>query len=533
MTYKYILHIPVISQIYFYLKSKFLHKHNINNNLDIIEEIDIETETKYRTFNGTNNDLLCPYIGSSGQPFGRNTFICKKNINNPPIKLVAETLLHRTQFKEEKLVNLLGGAWIQFMIHDWFDHEKDMTKTIKINEMEINPFRTNDSMFYNGQDHWWSGSQIYGINIEQSKKLYDNATGKMKLDKEYLNIDSKTEMEDVGISKNLWFGLSMMHYIFILEHNYLIDKLKELNPSWDSSKLYNHARLIITALICKIHTVEWTTSIIQNFNGVWNQNFLLYGFFGKTLKNKIPHISNSLNGKLSGTNEEPYNIFAHTEEFNTVYRMHSLIPDTITIKSLDKKQDITYNTIDTALYNSKIINTTHTKEDIIYSLCSQKAGKLCLNNFPKTLTNFNGLDLSQLDIYRTRECKIPRYNDIRRSLSLKPIKSFSDLTNNVEEIKKLNKVYNNDVELLDFLVGVHAEEKLPDFIFGETVYTIFIIQTTRRIESDRFLTTDFNEKVYTTFGYNYIFNTTFKEILIKHFPKLKNVLTNDNPFKPL
>ncbi|KAH9149448.1 hypothetical protein AeNC1_019354, partial [Aphanomyces euteiches] len=69
--------------------------------------------------------------------------------------------------------------------------------------------------------------------------------------------------------------------------------------------------------------------------------------------------------------------------------------------------------------------------------------------------------------------------------------------------------------------------------FGETIYTVFVAQTQRRIESDRFFTEDFRPQVYTPEGYNWVESTTFASILLRHYPSLKKYLdADDNAFLP-
>ena len=56
----------------------------------------------------------------------------------------------------------------------------------------------------------------------------------------------------------------MMHILWTKEHNYVCDMLKQQNPGWTDYNLFQTARLIITAVIAKIHTLEWTTAILNN-----------------------------------------------------------------------------------------------------------------------------------------------------------------------------------------------------------------------------------------------------------------------------
>jgi hypothetical protein len=48
---------------------------------------------------------------------------------------------------------------------------------------------------------------------------------------------------------------------------------------------------------------------------------------------------------------------------------------------------------------------------------------------------------------------------------------------------------------------------------GEAIYTIFVLQTQRRLESDRFYTDNYDDGFYTAAGIAYIDNTSMSDIL--------------------
>ncbi|GKB40960.1 alpha-dioxygenase 1-like protein, partial [Tanacetum coccineum] len=139
------------------------------------------------------------------------------------------------------------------------------------------------------------------------------------------------------------------------------------------------------------------------------------------------------------------------------------------------------------------------------------------------------VDLASLEIYRDRERSVARYNDFRRSLFLIPISKWEDLTDDQEAIDTLREVYDNDVEKLDLLVGMAAEKKINGFAISETAFVIFIIMASRRLEADRFFTSDFNEDVYTKKGLEWV-NTTesLKDVLDRHYPEMTDRWMNSS-----
>ena len=91
------------------------------------------------------------------------------------------------------------------------------------------------------------------------KSLRDGAF--IRLDDGYLPKDVNG-INVTGFNESWWLGLSMMHTLFAREHNVLCQELLRAYPDWRAERVYQTARLIISALIAKIHTVEWTPAIL-------------------------------------------------------------------------------------------------------------------------------------------------------------------------------------------------------------------------------------------------------------------------------
>jgi len=181
--------------------------------------------------------------------------------------------------------------------------------------------------------------------------------------------------------------------------------------------------------------------------------------------------------------------------------------------------------------------------DLFYSFGTEHPGALVLNNYPKFMQELSVprsplIDLGAVDILRAREHGVPRYNEFRRQLLLKPIRSFRDLTDDEQQLRQLEEVYNGDVEALDLLIGTLAEQspsRRPiGFGFGETLFQIFILNATRRLQADRFYTTCYNAEIYTKEGLDWIDDADLKTVLLRHYPELARTgLANiRNAFEP-
>ncbi len=164
--------------------------------------------------------------------------------------------------------------------------------------------------------------------------------------------------------------------------------------------------------------------------------------------------------------------------------------------------------------------------DLFYSFGTQHPGQLVLNNYPRFMQELSipgnpVFDMGAIDILRARERGVPRYNEFRRQLGLNPIRTFDDLTDDAATVAKIREVYGDDVEQLDLLVGTLAEGHRPTgFGFGETMFQIFILNASRRLQADRFYTDDYREEVYTKEGMEWVDDASFKKVILRHFPEL-------------
>jgi len=142
------------------------------------------------------------------------------------------------------------------------------------------------------------------------------------------------------------------------------------------------------------------------------------------------------------------------------------------------------------------------------------------------------LDLATIDVLRTRERGVPRYNEFRRLLHLNPFETFEELAERPEDAEQLRAIYG-DVERVDTMVGMYAERKPKGFGFSDTAFRIFILMASRRLESDRFFTRDYRPEVYTRAGLDWVESTSMRSLLLRHFPALEPALEGvENPFAP-
>lgn len=559
-----------------------------------------------RTEDGTCNILSNPAEGSAYMRMGRNVSlesvqaeVDANTLLSPNPREISNALMSRgDEFKPATTVNFIAAAWIQFMVHDWFDHEIDASgNTIQIplpagDELGAgyltvkrtgpDPSREADEAhlpptYRNTNTHWWDGSQLYGSDKATNDEVRAFVDGKLKVTADgTLPTEFLSGVPITGFNNNWWLGLSMMHHLFTAEHNAIADMLKANNPGKDDQWLYDKARLINSALMAKIHTVEWTPAIIANpvteraMNANWwgllgqsegqenfqellrqyNENAAYIDGLVELITGENPNsagdagaggIAHAIGGIVGSPQPNNYGTpYTLTEEFTAVYRMHPLMRDDIDV------YDIGSNVVaeripveDTRDGNAEDVMDAQGADRLWYSFGITHPGSLTLHNYPDFLRNISiplrgDLDLAAVDILRDRERGVPRYNEFRRQIGLNPITKFEDLTSDPTTLAELKRIYNNDIEQIDALVGQLAETVRPEgFAFGETAFQIFIMNASRRLMTDRFFTKDFTAEVYTQAGLDWVNNTTMVDVLRRHFPQLNtSLIGQDNAFKP-
>uniref|UniRef100_A0A0C9RII9 TSA: Wollemia nobilis Ref_Wollemi_Transcript_16112_2113 transcribed RNA sequence n=1 Tax=Wollemia nobilis TaxID=56998 RepID=A0A0C9RII9_9CONI len=525
----------------------------------------------YRTADGNYNDPFDSGAGSDLTFFGRNMMPSpqKDKLLRPDPMVVASKLLARKNMSDTgKQFNMLAASWIQFMIHDWIDHVEDTKqltltappgiaqqcplKAFKFFESKKEPtgFYDIKEGYLNRRTAWWDGSAVYGNNAEQSRKVRTYKHGKLKLDRSGLLLHDNDGIAISGDIRNSWAGLSVLQELFVQEHNAICDMLKDHHRDMEDDDLYRHARLVTSAVIAKIHTIDWTVELLKMDTLLAGMRSNWYGLLGKKFKDKFGHTGSSiLSGFVGMPKPENHGVpYSLTEEFVSVYRMHSLMPDNIIMRDINgiplkNKIPPVREPVDMR----KLIGIPGEKtlseignETLIVSMGHQACGALTLWNYPIWMRNLvaqepdgharpDPVDLPALEIYRDRERSVPRYNEFRRKLLMVPISKWKDLTDDDKAIQVLQEVYGNDVENLDLLVGLMAEKKIKGYAISETAFVIFLLMASRRLEADRFFTSDFNEEVYTKEGLAWVNSTeSLKDVLNRHYPQLVKIWMNSS-----
>jgi hypothetical protein len=604
-------------------------------------------------------------------------------------------------YQKAPFFNVLAAYWIQFMTHDWFSHleeghnqptymkvgcnglsEEEVKKLgcrpedridrayvaqdsapHTFTEHEVSYLDRAPKTFANTSTAWWDTSQIYGYDATSVKRVQRDPKDPAKL---LLLPGPKGELflpvlapdapmnpqwkgqEAAAFADNWTVGLSVLHNLFVREHNAFVDefhRVAALMPNADSGlrnpddpkhvitylqvtpdELYNAARLVINAEIAKIHTTEWTPQLLYddvgykalnaNWNGLFGNNnpqatkalndIIVYNFgkskdvekasqwysvfasgpgiFGLGSRTKHYDITNPehLN---AGVNHfgSPFNF---PEEFITVYRLHSLVPDLLEFREADKDPNKIVKKIAVVnTFEAKATDAMHSAgmADWGVTLGRQRLGLLQLGNTPMFLQNLHmgrldsktqQIDVAALDLIRDREHGVPRFNEFRRQYGLRQLTSFDDFVDHTlpaddpgrqqqeQMIKSMREIYGthvcnaskvitdaqlnadkspindclghangsvvDNIEDVDTVVGWQAEYNRPHgYAISETQFVVFILNASRRLFSDRFFTSGFRPEFYTKLGIDWVNNNGPGK------PMIEKVAENGHPPQPV
>jgi Animal haem peroxidase len=522
-----------------------------------------------RTIDGTYNDLDRPSMGRAGSRFGRNLPIDQTwpepdaTILTPSPREVSRRLLTRHELQSATGANALVAAWLQFMIRDWFSHgpsPKDHPWSVELTAdddwqpapmliMRTRPDPTRPAgpsklplTWASTETHWWDGSQIYGKSLEEQKFVRSGSHGKLRLGPNGLPLYPTGADRNPAMVPGFWLGLAMMQTLFTLEHNAICDRLRTAYPSLDDdAELFERARLINAALIAKIHTVEWTPALISHPTTVAAMHGNWWGLLGQRLHRLLGRVStNEVLSGIPGSRTQHFGVpYALTEEFVAVYRMHPLVPDDYEFRSAADDRLLQPLALrDIAGPAALEVMNRLSMTDLLYTFGTMHPGLVTLHNYPRDLQTFQRpdgqfMDLAATDILRVRELGVPRYNQFRRLLHLAPAKDFAALTDNPQWADELRRLYDNDIERVDLMIGMYAERRPQGFAFSDTAFRIFSLMASRRLNSDRFFTSDYTAEVYTQAGLDWIDANTMSTVLGRHYPGVGSAMSSvGNAFHP-
>jgi hypothetical protein len=219
--------------------------------------------------------------------------------------------------------------------------------------------------------------------------------------------------------------------------------------------------------------------------------------------------------------------------------MHPLVPDDYLLRSAstgDRREELDFMSMHGT--SARDVLGRLQVPDALFSFGIANPGAVRLHNSPRFMhrlerTDGHHVDVSAIDILRSRERGVPRYNEFRRLLHMTPVTSFSQLGDDPETVEQLRSIYDDDLEKVDCTVGMFGERLPKGFGFSDTAFRIFVLMASRRLKSDRFYTHDFTPRIYTPEGMAWLDKADMSTVLLRHYPELSSRLRGvRNAFAP-
>ena len=496
-----------------------------------------------RDSSGRFNDLAQPGMGSAGANFGRNAPALPDAdpLAAPHPRDVSDALMVRRPFLPAGHLNVLAAAWLQFEVHDWLSHAKEPSIGDWMLEEDMPLAKalptpgSDPTSFLSRETHWWDASQLYGSRDPYVTDI-ETGDGEILVDDALLIQVEEEAKSSHAPEASLWVGLAVLQILFAREHNAIVRRLREVYPHWNAERLYAKARLINSALMAKIHTVEWTPAIIGHPTTERAIKATWWGLLGENVRRRHGRIgAKEILSGIPGSRTDHHGVpYALTEEFVTVYRLHPLLPDEFRFGSQ------TFDLRALAIQPGRVsqprdrINEVGGVARAMHALGTAPPGQIELFNYPTTMRRWERIgdlppiDLAAADILRSRETGVPRYTAFRQLLRLPVPTTFEELAGgNPHTAAAIRDVYGGNLDAVDAVVGLYAEPKPRGFAFSETAFRIFLLMAARRLQSDRFFTDDYTPETYTPEGLAWIEATTMGDVIRRAYPHLT---PPENPF---
>ncbi len=265
-------------------------------------------------------------------------------------------------------------------------------------------------------------------------------------------------------------GLTIMHTIWLREHNRIARELMRINPCWNDERIYQETRKIVGALQQVISFKEFLPALYGPHLNTYLSHYRGYNpFVDATIPNSFSGAAFRVGHTLVRT---------HFQRLDRNYRRLDIGP--LSLRQAFNNPLAYYQSFgtDPILRGLTVDKANHVDEFLNIVLTSEL--------FAKEGDDL-GMDLASLNIQRGRDHGLPSYRQWERFCRrLYPNIEASFSNKGTEEA--LRKVYGDKgfAEGIDLWVGGLAEKKLPGAHLGPTFACILGITFSRLRDGDRF-----------------------------------------------
>jgi len=482
-------------------------RNNRNNDRPMVDSREV------RTYDGSNNNVDNPTWGATFEHLQRlgnadyaDSISELAGENRPSARAVSNGIAD--QVEGTSIPNAVNGTdfvwqWGQFMDHDldltdgaeesadilvpegdaFFDPNSTGAQVITFNRALFDAATGIDASNPREQENeitsWIDGSMIYGSSVERNAALREAGTPFLKTSAGNLlpfNEDSLTNANGFitdptalflagDIRANEQLGLTVMHTLFVREHNRIVQNLLDDDPDADSEVVYEQARRLVIAKIQVITYQEWLPVLLG--------------------PDAIPAYS----GYDEDINPTIFNEFSVA-----AFRLgHSMLNEQL-LRLDATGAEIAGGHLDlksSFFTGPTILVSEEDLDPILRGFATQLHQEIDplvvddIRNFLFGQPGSGGFDLASLNIQRGRDHGVPGYNDMREAMGLTRVTQFGQITSDNDLAEALFDTYG-DVNEIDLWVGGLAEDNVSGSQLGELFQAIMVRQFTALRDGDRF-----------------------------------------------
>jgi peroxidase len=457
-----------------------------------------------RTQDGSGNNLAHPAWGRAGTEFRRRTAVAYEDgagspagAGRPSAREISNALATATGSRP----NARGASDFVWQWGQFLDHDLDLTLTadpaepfdveVPAGDPHFDPAGTGgktislDRSIYamvrgvrqqtNAISAYIDASHVYGSDAERTRALRAlDGSGRLKTSAGDLlpfnedglpNAPSDSAVFFVAgdLRANEQVGLLALHTLFLREHNWWADRIRQDNAGLNDDQVFERARAIVGAEIQAITYNEFLPVLL-----------------GRGALRPYRGYRPQVNAAIE-------NAFAAA-----AYRLgHSMLSSTLPRLAANGRPIAAGNiTLMNAFFNPAEI-TGPGIEPYLRGMATQRAQELD-NQVVDDVRNFlfgppgaGGFDLASLNIQRGRDHGLPGYNQVRADFGLPRVTSFAQISSDPAVRAKLASVYGSPDDV-DLWVGGLAEDHVRGALVGETFFVILRDQFERSRDGDRF-----------------------------------------------
>lgn len=326
-------------------------------------------------------------------------------------------------------------------------------------------------------------SNIYGSSNKLARFLRLFKGGLLKqggrLDSFKGNLPFQKEKPDIGEvpffvagdeRANEQTGLTVMHTLWLREHNRIVRRLADINPCWNDEKLYQEARKIVGAQLQVITFQEFLPVLFGPHMRTYIPRYSGYNpFVDATIPNSFATAAFRFGHSL---------VRANLLRLDKNYRATSIGPLPLSRAFFNPLSYFESGGTD-FLLRGLAVDRSNPVDEFLNSVLTSKL----FTTSPERL----GSDLASLNIMRGRDHGIPNYRTWQRLCQrLFPGRTATFHSRETERI--LRNIYGDEGfrNGMDLWVGGLAETKLPGALVGPTFACIMGITFNRLQIGDRF-----------------------------------------------